>query len=630
MKESINRAKNDSPQPNHDLDATKELTLKEQVSQLPLSPGVYQFIDKNGEVIYVGKAKSLRKRVSSYFIEGKPHSLKVGMMIRKICNVSHIVVASENDALLLENSLIKEFQPKYNTLLKDDKSYPWIAVLKEPFPRVISTRRLVRDGSQYFGPYSSISTQKAILEFIREVVPLRSCSLKLTDENIAKGKFSICLQYHLGNCLAPCVGSQSAEEYQKQVDMVTAVLKGDLKRVKEHLTKEMQAAAAELKFERAQIYKQRLLALQNYSSKSIIVSSKIEDADIFSLLQQEQEPDRAYCNHVKIRHGSIVGVYTVQLSVGLASERGEILSHAIELMMERNEQRLCKEVILSDTPAPSPIFDGVVTTIPKRGDKMELLQFSQRSATIYRAEQIKRMEIYNPERHADRLMASMQRELRMEREPRHIECFDNSNLQGTNAVAACVVFRNGKPSKKEYRHFNVKTVVGADDFATMREIVGRRYRRLLDEGAELPDLVIVDGGKGQLSSAYSVFCELGIENRVTLVGLAKRIEEVFYPNDPMPYYLSKTGEPLKVICHLRDEAHRFGITFHRKQRSKSFIVSELEDVSGLGEKGRTALMKKFKSVAKIKSATKKQLAEVVGESKAQKIIEHFCNAAKLK
>ncbi len=636
MIDSTNRAKEKSPKENR----PEESSLKAQVSQLPLSPGVYQFIDENGEIIYIGKAKSLRKRVSSYFIANRAngHSLKVQVMVQKIRSVNHIVVASESDALLLENSLIKEFKPKYNTLLKDDKSYPWIAVLREPFPRVISTRKIIRDGSQYFGPYSSISTQKAILEFIREVVPLRTCKLNLSDANIAKGKYTVCLQYHLGNCLAPCIGAQTAEQYQQQVEMVTAILKGDLKPVKKHLTEEMQRAAAELKFERAEVYKQRLAALQNYSSKSVIVSSKIIDVDIFSLLQHEGEEDRAYCNYVRIRHGSIVGVYTVQISIGLETERAEILTQAIELILSQREStennresiynrenRLTKEVILSDKPAPSPIFDAVTTTIPQRGEKMDLLQFSLRSATIYRAEQMKRMELYNPERHADRLMAAMQRELRMDKEPRHIECFDNSNLQGTNPVAACVVFRNGKPSKKEYRHFNVKTVIGADDFATMREIVGRRYSRMLEEGAELPDLIIVDGGKGQLSSAYRVLCDLGIEDKVTLIGLAKRVEEVFYPNDPVPYYLSRTGEPLNVICHLRDEAHRFGITFHRKKRSKSFIVSELDGIKGLGEKSSAALLKEFKSVAKIKDATLEELAKVVGESRAKSVIQHFQN-----
>ncbi len=596
-------------------------SIKEQVSQLPLDPGVYQFLNRDGAVIYVGKAKSLRRRVSSYFVESRDHGAKVRTLVRQVANIEHIVVANEGDALLLENSLIKELQPKYNILLKDDKTYPWIVVLREPFPRVLSTRRLLRDGSQYFGPYSSISMQRIILEFIRDVIPLRTCKLSLSQEAIDRGKYSVCLQYHLGNCLAPCVGAQSAEEYQRQVDMVISVLRGDLRPVRDHLTEEMMRAAKELRFEDAQRFKMRLTSLESYSHRSVIVSSRIVDVDIFSLLTVES--DIAYCNFIRIRHGSIVGLYTVELTTGLDTDPETLLSYAIAQILERTEQSLAREVIVPYLPSVSPLFDGVTFTVPKRGEKMELLEFSQKSARIFRAEQLKKAEIYNPERHTDRLMAAMQRELHMEREPRHIECFDNSNLQGTNPVAACVVFRDGKPSKREYRHFNIKTVVGADDFASMREIVGRRYSRMLEEGSKLPDLIIVDGGKGQLSSAYKILCELGIENQVTLVGLAKRIEEIFFPNDPMPYYLNRQGEPLKVICHLRDEAHRFGITFHRQKRSNNFIVSELDGVKGLGDKSRTALMKHFKSVKKIKEATLDELTEVVGRSRAQKLYDHI-------
>ncbi len=599
----------------------RENSIKEQVAQLPLEPGVYQFLNRDGEVIYVGKAKSLRKRVSSYFVTSKEHSAKVRVLVKQICNIAHIVVDSEHDALLLENSLIKQLQPRYNILLKDDKSYPWIVVTAEPFARVLSTRRLVKDGSQYFGPYSSISMQRTVLEFVRDVIQLRSCKLRLTEEAIGKGKFTLCLQHHLGNCAAPCVGLQSREEYQQQVAMAILVLRGDMRPVKSHLNEAMMQAAAELRFEEAQRYKVRLALLEKYVHRSVIVSAKIEDVDIFSIV--DDGSDTAYCNYVKIRHGSIVGVYTVGLNTGVDSDPEVLLSYAIEQILERTEQRLSREVILPYIPAALPIFDGVTFTVPKRGEKLELLEFSQRSARIYRAEQLKSMEIHNPERHSDRLMEAMQRELRMEREPRHIECFDNSNLQGTNPVASCVVFRNGKPSRKEYRHFNIKTVVGADDFASMREVVGRRYSRMIEEGQELPDLIVVDGGKGQLSSAYRVLCELGIEQQVMLVGLAKRIEEVFYPNDPLPYYLSRQGEPLKVICHLRDEAHRFGVTFHRQKRSNSMLKSELDDIKGLGKNSITALLKAFKSVAKIKSKSVEELTEVVGKSKAAKIREYF-------
>ncbi len=595
--------------------------IKDQVAQLPLEPGVYQFLNRDGEVIYVGKAKSLRRRVASYFVSSKEHSAKVRVLVRQICNISHIVVDSEHDALLLENSLIKQLQPKYNILLKDDKSYPWIVVTAEQFPRVLSTRRLVKDGSQYFGPYSSITMQRSILEFVRDVIQLRTCKLRLSEESIAAGKFSLCLQYHLGNCAAPCVGSQSREEYAEQVAMAISVLRGDLRPVKSHLTNEMTRAAAELKFEEAQRYKIRLTAIENYTHKSVIVSAKIEDIDIFSII--EDGSDTAFCNFVRIRHGSIVGVYTVELSTGIDSDKSTLLSYAIEQILIRTEQQLAREVIVPYLPATLPIFDGVNFTIPKRGEKLELLEFSQRSARIYRAEQMKNMEIHNPERHSDRLMEAMQRELRMERAPRHIECFDNSNLQGTNPVASCVVFRDGKPSRKEYRHFNIKTVVGADDFASMREVVARRYSRMKEEQQPLPDLIVVDGGKGQLSSAYQILCDLGIEQQVTLIGLAKRIEEVFYPNDPLPYYLNRQGEPLKVICHIRDEAHRFGITFHRQKRSNAMLTCELDSIKGLGEKSVTSLLKAFKSVAKVKEQSEEELARVVGKSRARAIREHF-------
>ncbi len=600
---------------------SERLPLKEQVAMLPLSPGVYQFVDRRGVIIYVGKAKSLRKRVSSYFVQSREHTAKVRVLVRQIVEIRHIVVDSEADALLLENSLIKTLQPRYNILLKDDKTYPWIVVRREPFPRVQSTRRLQRDGSQYFGPYSSIAMQRSVLEFLREVVPLRTCSLNLSPQAIARGRYSVCLQYHLGNCKGPCVGAQSEEEYARMLEMVVAVLKGDLRPVRSYLEREMSQAAAELKFEMAQRYKSRIDALDNYSSRSVIVSPRIGDVDVFSLLPDD---DVAYCNFVRIRHGSIVGVYTVRLTPGVEASEPEMLTLAIQHIVEQLAGGvLAREVIVPFLPSATLLFDGVTFTVPKRGEKLDLLEFSRRSARIFRAEQLKNLEIKNPERHTERLMNAMQQELHLDRQPRHIECFDNSNLQGTNPVASCVVFRDGKPSRKEYRHFNVKTVVGADDFASMREIVGRRYRRLLDEGAELPDLIIVDGGKGQLSSAYAVLCELGIERRVPIVGLAKRIEEIFFPGDPMPYYLSRTGEPLKVVCHIRDEAHRFGITFHRQKRSKTFIHSELEQIEGVGAKTIGVLLQHFRTVAKVRAAGYEELSRLVGEARAKRIRDYF-------
>ncbi len=595
--------------------------LKQAVSLLPHSPGVYQYLDKNGVIIYVGKAKDLRKRVSSYFLDSRQQSAKLQVMVKHICEIRHIVVDSESDALLLENSLIKTHQPRYNILLKDDKSYPWIAVLNENFPRVISTRQLKRDGTNYFGPYSSISMQHSVLEFIREIIPLRTCKLKLSPSAIAAGKYSVCLQYHIGNCKAPCIGAQSEQEYAQILSMATSVLKGDLKPVRAYLESEMQAAAAQLKFEMAHRYKQRLAALENYTHKSVIVSSKIVHIDTFSLLI---DGDDAFCNFVRIRYGSIIAVYTVQLMLRVDTAPEDMLSAAIQHIVEKLAGgTLAREVIVPCIPSASALFDRVTFTVPKRGEKYELLAFSQTRARLYRAELLRNMEIHNPDKHTDRIMAAMKSELYLDCEPRHIECFDNSNLQGTNPVASCVVFRDGKPAKSEYRHFNIKTVVGADDFASMREVIHRRYSRLIDEGEALPDLIVVDGGKGQLSSAYATLKELGIEGKVALIGLAKRIEEVFYPNDPVPYYLNRTGEPLKVICHLRDEAHRFGITFHRQKRSINFIKSELDEIEGVGTKSITALMKHFKTISKIKSASQEELSEVVGASRAQKVIAHF-------
>ena len=598
--------------------------LKEQVALLPLEPGVYQFLDRTGTVIYVGKAKSLRKRVSSYFMQNKEHPPKVRVLVRQIAEIRHIVVDSETDALLLENSLIKELQPRYNILLKDDKTYPWIVVRRENFPRIQSTRQLQRDGSQYFGPYSSVTMQHSILEFIREVIPLRTCSLNLAPEAIARGRYTVCLQYHLGNCKGPCIGAQSAEEYRQLLDMAVSVLKGDLRPVRAYLEGEMRRAAEALQFETAQRYKSRLAALENYSARSVIVSARIVDVDVFSLVEDD---DAAYCNFLRIRNGSITAVSTVRLTPGVDTDRAQMLTLVIQHVVEQIAGgELAREVIVPFLPSATMLFDGVTFTVPRRGEKLDLLAFSERSARIYRAEQLKNMEIKNPERHTERLMNAMQKELRLPRQPRHIECFDNSNLQGTNPVASCVVFRDGRPSRKEYRHFNIKTVVGADDFASMREIVFRRYTRLMAEGQELPDLVIVDGGKGQLSNAYAVLCELGLEKQVPIVGLAKRLEEIYYPGDPMPYYLSRTGEPLKVVCHIRDEAHRFGITFHRQKRSNDFLRSELKGIAGIGPRTVETLLGHFRTVARIRNASDEELIELIGAARTQRLRKHFASS----
>ena len=593
---------------------TGKNNLKEQVAMLPLSPGVYQFVDRSGTIIYVGKAKSLRKRVSSYFVQSKEHSAKVRVLVRQIAEIRHIVVNSETDALLLENSLIKTLQPRYNILLKDDKTYPWIVVRREHFPRVQSTRQLTRDGSQYFGPYSSVMMQHSVLEFVREVVPLRTCKLNLAPEQIAKGRYSVCLQYHLGNCKGPCVGEQSEAEYAKLVDMVVAVLKGDLRPVRSYLEGEMANAAAGLKFELAQRYKQRLDALDNYSSKSVIVSAKIVDVDVFSLLPDD---DVAYCNFVRIRHGSIVGVYTVKLSTGVGGDERDMLTLAIQHIVEHIAGTLAKEVVVPFLPSTTLLFDGVTFTVPKRGEKLELLEFSQKSARIYRAEQLKNLEIKNPERYTERLMNAVQKELRLDRQPRHIECFDNSNLQGAHPVASCVVFRDGKPSRKEYRHFNIKTVTGADDYASMREVVFRR--------AEMPDLIIADGGKGQMGVIHEVLERLGLD--IPIAGLAKddrhRTAELLCGFPPVLVGIRPTSPLFHFLAHIQEEVHRFAVSFHRQKRSKAFIHSELEQIEGIGDKTIRTLLQHFRSVAKVKAAPAEELSALVGPAKAKKIRAFF-------
>ncbi len=602
---------------------TEKIDLKKQVAMLPFSPGVYQFVDRKGTIVYVSKAKSLRKRVSSYFVQSKEHSAKVRALVKQIVEIRHIVVDSETDALLLENSLIKSLQPRYNILLKDDKTYPWIVVRREAFPRVQSTRQLARDGSQYFGPYGSVMMQHSVLEFIREVVPLRTCKLDLAPDKIARGRYSVCLQYHLGNCKGPCVGRQSAEEYDGQVGLVVSILKGDLRPVRNYLETEMARAAAELKFEQAQRYKHRLDALDHYAGKSVIVSSRIVDADVFSLLPDD---DVAYCNFVRIRHGSIVGVSTVRLSTGVGGDERDMLTLAIQHAVEHIAGgELAREVIVPFLPSTTLLFDGVTFTVPKRGEKLELLEFSQKSARIYRAEQLKNLEIRNPERHADRLMSAMQKELRLDRPPRHIECFDNSNLQGSHPVASCVVFRDGKPARKEYRHFNVKTVEGPDDYASMREIVYRRYSRLVAEGAELPDLIIADGGKGQMGAIHEVLEYLQLD--IPIAGLAKdsrhRTAELLCGYPPVAVGLRPTSPLFHLFSHIQDEVHRFAITFHRQKRSKAFIHSELEQIPGVGEKTVRELLQHFRTVAKVKTANFEELAALVGSAKARKILEFF-------
>lgn len=595
--------------------------IKELVALLPTSPGVYQFIDSAGKVIYVGKAVNLRRRVSSYFVESKQHSAKVRVMVAKIADLKHIDTPTENDALLLENSLIKTLRPRYNILLKDDKTYPWIVVRNEPFPRVESTRRVVRDGAQYYGPYSSIVAQRAMLESLKEIFQLRTCRLSLDDESVSKGRYRVCLEYHLGNCAGPCEGRQRAEEYDQTITLVRRYLRGDLRSTREWLTEQMSVAATELRFEQAARYKARLDALAKYEAKSVIVNPTLGNLDVFYIIIDDVD---AYCNFVRVAGGTVVAGRTMQLSVGAESDRSTILSQAIRQMVPIVAGgRLNRQVVVPWLPEEGDWGEEVEFVVPQRGDKLRLLEFAEKGAKMFRAERLKNLEIKNPERHTERLMAALQRELHLPHPPYHIECFDNSNLQGTHPVAACVVFRDGKPSKREYRHFNVKSVEGPDDFATMREILRRRYSRLLDEGGELPDLIVVDGGKGQLSSAWEVLRELGLTERIPIVGLAERLEEIYFPFDPKPYYLDRTGEPLKVIRHIRDEAHRFGITFHRNKRSADFTTTELTKIVGIGAKSSEALLRTFGSVAGVKRATREDIIALLGPTKGEAVCTYF-------
>jgi excinuclease ABC subunit C len=590
-------------------------TLELQIQTLPSGPGVYQYYDKEGKILYVGKAKNLKKRVSSYF--NKIHdTAKTNVLVKKIVTIKHIVVPTETDALLLENNLIKTLQPRYNVLLRDDKSYPWICIKKEPFSRIFPTRKLIKDGSEYFGPYTSFKTVSTILELIKELYPLRTCNYDLSKSNIENHKFKVCLEYHIGNCKGPCEGFEPLENYQKQVDAIREILKGNFKESMKDFKKVMTDLARDMHFEEAQKIKDKIDILENYQSRSTIVNPKITNIDVFSIVSDESA---AFVNFLQISHGSIIRSHTMEIKKKLDEPDEELLELAIIELRERF-QLLSKEIIV---PFDVQVGENIKVTIPQLGDKKQILDLSIRNAKFFRIEQLKQLQIVDPDRHANRIMAQMQKDLRLPVEPRHIECFDNSNIQGTNPVSACVVFKDGKPSKKDYRHFNIKTVEGPDDFASMTEVVYRRYKRLLAENEPLPQLIIIDGGKGQLSSALKSIDELGLRGKITIIGIAKRLEELFYPGDSIPLYLDKKSETLKVIQQLRNEAHRFGITFHRDKRSKSALNSSIESIPGIGEKTMLMLIQHFKSVKRLKLATEKEISEVVGISKAKKITDFY-------
>jgi len=586
-----------------------------QTSTLPNKPGVYQYYDKDAKLLYVGKAKNLKKRVSSYFT--KQHdSGKTRVLVKKIVTIKHIVVETETDALLLENNLIKKYQPRYNILLKDDKTYPWICIKKERFPRVFSTRKMIKDGSEYFGPYTSMKTVHTLLDLINGLYPLRNCNYDLSDKNIKSGKYKVCLEYHLGNCLGACEGKQTEEIYHESIIAIRNILKGNFKESLSAFKNQMKNFSDNLNFEEAQKVKEKMEVLMNYQSRSSIVNSKINNVDVFSIITDEEY---GYVNYLQISYGSIIRSHTLEIKKKLAETPIEILQLAV-IELRNRFQSHCKEIYV---PFKINVGENIKIYIPKLGDKKHILDLSIRNAKYYRMERFKQVRITDPNRHENRIMVQMKKDLRLSEEPRHIECFDNSNIQGTNPVAACVVFKNGKPSKKDYRKYNIKTVVGPDDFASMEEVVYRRYKRLLDEKQPLPQLIIIDGGKGQLSSSLKSLDKLNLRGQITIIGIAKRLEELFYPDDPIPLYLDKKTETLKIIQQLRNEAHRFGITFHRNKRSKEALNTSMDAIDGIGEKTVIELLKNFKSLERIKLATFEELAEIIGPSKSKKIKEFF-------
>jgi excinuclease ABC subunit C len=593
-----------------------EVSIQQTIANLPDKPGVYQFLNTEGKIIYIGKAKNLKKRVSSYF--NKSHdNRKLNLMVSKINEIRTILVETESDALLLENNLIKKYQPRYNILLKDDKSFPWIVIRNEHFPRVYLMRNPIRDGSQYFGPYTSVVMVRTLLDLVKQLYSLRTCSLQLTKDQIEQGKFKICLEYHIGNCKGPCEGLQSEKDYNESIIQIKDILKGNISSVIQHLKTLMNEYAEKYRFEEAEQVKNKISLLEKYRSKSSIVSSGISNVDVFSYAEDIQS---AYINYLRIVDGAIIQAHTIELTKRLDEDPKELLSFAITDMRERFMSQ-SKEVIVPFIPDVE--IAGLTYTIPKIGDKKHLLELSQRNAKYYQLEKKKHIELTDPDRHVNRIMETVKRDLHLTELPTHIECFDNSNIQGTNPVAACVVFKNARPSKKDYRHFNIKTVEGPNDFASMEEVVFRRYRRMLDEDESLPQLIIIDGGKGQLGAAVNSLDQLGLMGKIAVIGIAKRLEEIYFPGDSAPLYLDKRSESLKLIQHMRDEAHRFGITFHRNKRSRAMISSELQNIEGIGEKTIQKLLQHFKSVHRMQYATLEELEEIVGKQKAVTLYQYF-------
>ena len=594
--------------------------IKSILKALPEKAGVYQFFDENGSILYVGKAKVLKNRVTSYFNKNKYESIKTKLMVKKIRDIKYSVVETESDALLLEDSLIKKFKPRYNILLKDDKSYSSIVIKNEPFPRVQSTRQILNDGSTYFGPYTSGKSLYSILDLIKELYPLRTCTLNLSKANIQAKKFKVCLEYHLGNCLGPCVGKQREEDYQQGVQHIKRIIKGEYLEAVKTLKKEMIQLASEQKFEQAHQLKERIQTLENFQAKSTIVNTDIDNVEVFSIASDAQS---IYANYMHIMRGSIVHVYTAEVVRQLDETDEEVLSFVIRSFRERMKSQAKSALIPFDIHEKIP---GLELHVPQRGDKKKLVELSLKNANHFLLEARKRAAFLDPERNTQRILETMKKDLHLSELPVHIECFDNSNIQGTNPVSACVVFKNAKPSKSDYRIFNIQSVVGPDDFASMREAIYRRYARLIQEEQPLPQLLIIDGGKGQLSSAMESLDLLGLRGKIAVIGIAKRLEEIFFPGDSIPIYLDKRSESLKIIQHLRNEAHRYGLSKHRQRRSKGAIHSELENIAGVGKKTIEKLLQYFSSVARIRAATQKEIEQVVGEKIAEKIKNYFGKA----
>lgn len=590
--------------------------ISEQLGLLPELPGVYQFINSDDVIIYVGKAKSLKKRAASYFYK-KPDNAKLAIMVRKIHLIRHIIVETESDALLLENTLIKKHLPRYNVLLKDDKTFPWICIKNEPFPRIFATRNLIRDGSEYFGPYTSGKTWKSMLDLIRSIYKIRTCSLNLSEENIRVGKYKVCLEYHLGNCLGPCIKEQKESDYLEHIEQIERILKGHTREVVKLLTSRMAEMAEFYDFEEANRLKVKIEMLKQFQAKSTVVNPSIKEVDVFSIVTDEKA---GYVNFLKVVNGAVIQSHSMELKKRLNESSENLLSLAVFEIRNRIQSKT-NEVILSESI--EYVDDRVKIVVPVRGDRKTLVDLSTRNAKYFRLERQKQGIKHLPANRVSRKLETLRKDLRMEQMPEHIECFDNSNTQGTYPVAACVVFKNARPCKKEYRHFNINTVQGSDDFASMEEVIFRRYRRLLDEDLSLPQLIVVDGGKGQLSAAVKSLEKLNLRGKITVIGIAKRLEEIYFPNDSVPLYLDKNSESLKIIQQLRNEAHRFGISHHRDKRSKGLIKSELTAIKGIGEKTRDLLLSEFGSVIAIKKADLDKLSGKIGQAKARLVYDYF-------